>query len=134
MFGIFKSDQKKVQRLRLEFEDVRQRVLMKMDGYERQNFWVVFSEKNEHFSNLGHTLEATPSQVWLQFQNELKRDAEKLWLLGRKQGGSMMGQDLSSASNAIAFLSIKCGVNAFKTSEADILRADIFSFETMDHA
>lgn len=129
----FKSDAKKVQKLRLEFEDIRQRVINKQNQYEKQNFWVVYSDWNEKiWENSGHKLGVTDSKTWISFQKDLKRQAESAWREGITYGGGLMGQDMCSAANAIALASVKCGAFAFATSEAEILREDISEFEKLN--
>jgi hypothetical protein len=82
MFGIFGGERGKVRKLRLHFEDIRQRVLYKMNGFEQYSFATayvsLFDEVEEHIASQG----SAPNHKQL-FAADLRLQAETAWRMGR---------------------------------------------------
>lgn len=128
MFGLFDSDIKRVRKLRLEYEDIRQRVLYKMNPYEQYSF---LSGYREMVDQLQARFDSTPesdSARWRQFGEELKELAQQAWREARRMPGIASEGGLAGA-NGLALLAIRCLAKAYPLAEALTLSSDITEFE-----
>lgn len=127
MFGLFDSNIKKIRKLRNDFEDIRQRVLYKMDGYEQYSFASAIKALDE-ITDRFDELPAEDLNGWRQFGDELLSQARQAWKFYSSVGG-MAGEGGRAGTNAFALLSLHASANSFAEAEAKILQTDIKNFE-----
>jgi len=128
MFGLFDSDIKRVRKLRLEYEDIRQRVLHKMNPYEQYSFLSGYRAMADQLHDrLGSMPENDPAR-WRQFGDELKGLAQQAWQKARRMPG-IAGEGGVAGANGLALLAIRCSAKAYPLAEALTLSSDITVFE-----
>ena len=126
MFGIFGGERGKVRKLRLHFEDIRQRVLYKMNGFEQYSFasaYVsLFDELEEHIASQG----SAPNHKQM-FAADLSLQAEEAWRMGRA-GGDIHRESAQAGANALALHAIQIEAETYSAAEALTLATDIAGF------
>ena len=129
MFGLFDSDVKRVRRLRVEFEDIRQRVLCKMNGYEQYSFGSAYETIVSEIENLFENISDTDFKSWLRLADKMRSEYQQAWRSARSMGG-IAGEGSIAGAEALALLSLRASANGYAVAEAKILQTDIASFET----
>ena len=129
VFGFFASDMDKVRKLRLQFEDIRQRILFKMNPYEQYSFGSTYLQLFDEIEGMINNLPSGPCAERTQFAKELKRQAEQAWNAGSR-GNTLSGEGQRAGANALALHAISVEVDSYQVAEARTLRADIDSFRS----
>ena len=129
MFGLFDSDVKKVRRLRAEFEDIRQRVLYKMSGYEQYSFGSAYEILVNELQAQFDSIDASEFEKWRQIGEHLKVDAQRTWREASSLSG-IGGEGGMAGAEALALLSRRAAANGYAIAEAKTLQTDISAFET----
>lgn len=127
MFGLFDSDLKRVRRLRLEYEDIRQRVLHKMNPYEQYSFISAYRRPPEEIQE---AIEATFEDDivrWRQLGGEIKEGLQEAWRESRRMPG-IAGEGSRAGVNGLALLSVLASAKGYRLAEALTLKDDIDSF------
>ncbi len=129
MFGFFENDKKKIARLRNDFEDIRQRVLFKMNPFEQYSFGTVFDhipkEIADPLANIGETDLAS----WKKFGEGLLEYARVAYKQFSKMSG-LAGEGGRAGSEGLALLAIETLTKSYNIAEATVLRGDIERFRT----
>ena len=126
MFGFFQSELRKSRKCRAEFEDIRQRYLLKMNDFERSSFVSAIQMLNEELGD------KSPFKV------DDHTSLEKLGDLIRRQAqdtfrvfasnGTIGGEGGRAGCEGIALLSLLAHAKSLNTAEAIILVQDIENF------
>ena len=128
MFGFFDGDKEKVRKLRLQYEDIRQRVLYKMNGYEQFSFATgyisLFNEIDNSTKSIGVGLSAERKRL----SNSLKLQAEEAWRSGQT-GGDIHRESVRAGANALALHAIAVDATGYQIAEALTLTTDIGAFK-----
>jgi hypothetical protein len=128
MFGLFGGDKRKVQKLRLDFEDIRQRFLFRTEWYAQYNFAVVYQNDAQRIQELRSSLAPGHSEKRKILAAELKHNANEAWRFGQRSSG-FEGEDIRAAADALALLSISVEAEGYETPDALTLCSDISAFE-----
>jgi hypothetical protein len=127
MFGLFDSDLKRVRRLRLEYEDIRQRVLYKMNPYEQLSFIGAYGGFADEFQERFESTSEDDLTHWQQFGAEFKKLLHSALRAARRMSGIDREGALAGV-NGLALLSIQCSAKGYRLAEALTLRDDIEAF------
>lgn len=128
MFGLLGGDVKRVRRLRNEFEDIRQRVLYKMNGFEQYSFGSAYETIMRDFEEAFNSIPENDTANWMALEMAIHRHHKKVVqaansLSGIAREGAIAGTDV------LALLSSRAAANVFDIAEAKTLRTDIAKFE-----
>lgn len=127
MFGMFGSDLKRVRKLRLEFEDIRQRVLLKMNPYQQYSFISGHQAIADEYRETLDSISKDDHARWLQVGGELKVLAQQGWNHFGKMPG-IAGEGGSAGAEGVALLALRCLANGYSLAEAQTLKMDIEAF------
>jgi hypothetical protein len=128
MFGLFDGDLRHVRKLRLEYEDVRQRVLYKMNPYQQYSF---LSAYQNMIDELQETIDSTSEddlKRWREIGDEVKQLAQRTWQVARRTPG-IGGEGAVAGVNGLALLAIRFSAKGYRLAEAMTLATDIYAFE-----
>ena len=128
MFGLFDSDVKRVRKLRLEYEDIRQRVLFKMNTYQQYSFWSGYLGWVEQFGESMQQIAEGDLAEWRKAGEVLKGGAQKSWREAERMPG-LAGEGAIAGAEALALLALLCSAKGYGIAEALTLRTDIAGFE-----
>lgn len=127
MFGLFDSDLKRVRRLRLEYEDIRQRVLHKMNPYEQYCFISAYRQPPEEIDEAIETASENDLARWRQLGAEIKEGVREAWQEACRMPG-IAGEGSRAGVNGLALLSVFSSVKGYRLAEAQTLKDDIDLF------
>jgi hypothetical protein len=130
MLGLFGGDKNKVRKLRLQFEDIRQRVLYKMNGYEQYSFGSAYLLLFDELGEARDALLSGPSVERSRLTKYVKQQAEENWRLGLR-GVGIHSEGIRAGANALALHAIYIGVDGYDIAEALTLRSDIDAFKAV---
>jgi hypothetical protein len=128
MFGIFKSDLRRVRDFRIEYEDIRQRVIYKMNPFEQYSF---ISGYDHVLSSIQETIDSIAEkdlESWRKIGDELRVLGQNGWREYERMSG-MNGEGGRAGSQGLFMLSLRCSANGYNIAEALTLRMDIKTFE-----
>jgi hypothetical protein len=128
MFSFLNPELKIVRKLRLQFDDIRQRVFLKMNSYEQYSFCSAFETFESDISDNVSAISETDYKKWLQVGQDLMSIAKQGYEQNRSLGG-ISGDGGRAGVEGVGFLIIKYMVRVFNIPEAKILRDDIAKFE-----
>ncbi|TPM11564.1 hypothetical protein FJ960_02135 [Mesorhizobium sp. B2-3-11] len=128
MFGFFDSDITRVRKLRLEFEDIRQRVLYKMNPYKQYSFISGYRGWVEQFREALDQISETAFQDWRQTGDVLRKGAQRSWNEARRMPG-IAGEGAIAGAEALAMLALLCSAKGYGIAEALTLKSDVAAFE-----
>ena len=128
MFGLFQSDVKKARRLRLEFEDIRQRYLLKFNDYQRFSLSsaveILLTEIEERIENLRND----DRLGWKALGDELLLLSQKAYTHWSKAGSGIGPEGGMAGSEGLALLSVRAHAMALNVAEAVVLVSDMDKF------
>lgn len=128
MFGLFRSDVDRVRKLRTEFEDIRQRVIYKMNPYEQYSFGSGYEGWVSQFQDALDEIGDGELEKWRQAGEQLRTAAQKSWNAARRTSG-IAGEGAVSGAEALALLALRCATKGYQLAEALTLQTDIATFE-----
>lgn len=129
MFGLFGGDKAKVRKLRIQYEDIRQRVLYKMDGYSQYCFATGYLQFFDEVDTKTKSFSASSNSERTAFSNYIKSLAQQAWQEGtRGSGGDMHREAMRAGADALALHSIAVDAEFFQIAEARTLTTDIVAF------
>ncbi|TPN29606.1 hypothetical protein FKO01_19005 [Mesorhizobium sp. B2-3-3] len=127
MFGLFDSDAKRVRALRSQYEDIRQRVLYKMNPYQQYAFASGYqSWLGDLEESLGQIATDDLAQ-WREMGEVVKAHAQKSWNASRQMSG-LAGEGAIAGAEALALIALHCAAKGYVIAEALTLRSDISAF------
>lgn len=127
MFGLFDTEAKKARKLRLEYEDIRQRYLLKMNTFEQSSVrgaWMALPR--DVLSRFEHISDEDCSE-WQKLGDELRREAKLAFNMYSRRGG-LDGEGGRAGAEGLALLSIKASARSLRVAEAFTLRHDVDEF------
>lgn len=127
MFGFFDSDLKRVRKLRLEFEDVRQRVLYKMNPYQQFSFLSAYHNVANQIQQVLDSTHEDDLTRWRQNGEELKDLAKRSWRDASRMSG-IGGEGATAGAESFALHSIRCSAKGYRLAEALTIETDLKTF------
>ncbi|CAN1548292.1 hypothetical protein MCELHM10_02064 [Paracoccaceae bacterium] len=129
MFGFGKSEKKAVEKLRAQFEDIRQRVLLKMNEYEQYSFVTAFDNLPDGIAECFEEARPTTKEGWKELSDELLSIAREGYRLFESAPG-LHGEGGRAGIEALAFLAFKAGASASSEPQALLLSSDMEKFRS----
>lgn len=127
MFGLFKNEQKSIDKLRIEFEDIRQRFIFKMNPYQQYSFISAHKHMSDKIEETLASISESDTNRWLELGKAMKRFAQKGWDNASRMGG-VAGEGAIAGAEGCAFLATQCLAKGYLTPEAALLRSDMLAF------
>lgn len=127
MFGFFDSDLKRVRKLRLEYEDIRQRYLYKMNPYQKRMFISAYLSSEVQFEPVIQYISENELERWQKMGSSLKALAQKTWKDSIRMAG-IGGEGYIAGVDGLALLALECSAKGSRIPESLILKGDIQSF------
>jgi hypothetical protein len=128
MFGLFDGDLRRVRKLRLEYEDVRQRVLYKMNPYQQYSFLSAYQNMADELQETIDSTSEDDLKRWREIGDEVKQLAQRTWQVARRTSG-IGGEGAVAGVDGLALLAIRCSAKGYSLAEAMTLATDIHAFE-----
>ena len=127
MFGLFDNDLKRVRKLRLEYEDIRQRYLYKMNRYQQYSFITGYEAAERTFEEIISSIQDHQTERWRQLGDTLKDFARRSWRDASRMGG-LGGEGAVAGVDGLALLALQCSAKGHEIAESLTLKRDIQAF------
>lgn len=126
MFG-FGGEKKKIQRHRVEFEDIRQRVLYRMNPYEQYSFGTVYLALSDELIEVFEEDIVLQKRDWTKLAIQLDLSASRAYRQYSKISG-LAGEGGKAGAEGLKLFALEAGARSFESPEAHLLCKDIREF------